>query len=383
MAVSYHSFRTELYEEYLSDGGFVASQRENLLASSCGEWRWLSDWDERLEAYLDGLCVGGKLALQVCRDRAAEGDAGELHCALRVFCRAERPDLIEDVLALESNRDPARVITVGRAMKHERTPGFEQLARRLLRLDSNLLDPVALVVGHQRLPLSSLLLECSAGPMSRTVVWALGRVRDDLARGVLRGIPKLSDNDAVPSLALLRSINQLHPDEDWPYIADGVMGADRRISEMLTNRDKSSTLALGLLGYPSAVPELISRLPSPEAAIALQLITGAGLLKEAPVPDEVLDPEERPTTVLQVSPSATAWTEWWEQHAKSFACDHRFRSGIRYSAENLLKLLAVPTQMHVERYWAIEQLAACHGTALSFEVDAPVRTQREWLASTA
>ena len=39
------------------------------------------------------------MALEICRQHAQEGDAGELNAALRVFCRHDRLELVKDVLA--------------------------------------------------------------------------------------------------------------------------------------------------------------------------------------------------------------------------------------------------------------------------------------------
>ena len=381
MAVSYRGFLIELYEEYLSDGGFVATQRENLLAEPCGLWKRLEHWEDRIEAYIDGLCVGGQLALEVCLRRAIEGDPGDLHCALRVFHRQGRPDLIEQALGAEVNRAPERIGGVGEALKHERGPDMRDLVMRLVELHPDLIVPLSQTIGHQRLPLSDLLLRNSDLIPSAKLFWALGRLGDTNAAARLRGVPRKEDEDISATLALLRILNRLDPLEDWPCIAFGLMGAHGHFPELLGKKDIYSSLALGLLGNPSAVPELISRLPSANASLALQLITGAGLTEEKPVEDETLEPGERPTTKKQIACDPEIWRGWWKDHQSQFAGHSAFRAGLPYSPETLLSLLGDPNQTHVERYWATEQLAALHHLALSFETDMLVHEQVEALSS--
>ena len=48
--------------------------------------------------------LGGELALEVCRKHAGDGDVGEMHSALRVFCRRDRKD---DAFAVLSALDPS------------------------------------------------------------------------------------------------------------------------------------------------------------------------------------------------------------------------------------------------------------------------------------
>jgi hypothetical protein len=375
LAVSYRGFKIELYEEYLSDGGFVVDQRQILLGRPSGKWGQMSEWDDRLEAYIDGLCVGGDLALDCCLRRAEEGEVGELNCALRVFCRQSRFDLIDIVLKQDVNQSPRRISAVGEAIKHEPIAHMDILVKRLVDMDSRLLEQIAKVIGYQRLPLTDFLLQHTDPPAGRATIWALGRIREDSARQALREMPNLEESSNSRALALLRAINYLDPREDWPTIAYGLMGQTAKQDQLLSSITPESTLALGLIGLSSSIPELIRRLPSPEAAVSLQLITGAGITKEERLPDETLEPGDRPTTALQISDEVASWTKWWNENEQDFSRGGRFRSGIAYSPNNLVALLRDPSQMHLERYWNAEQLATCHETALSLEIDMPVPKQ--------
>ena len=87
MATSTKAFLVELYREYLDDASFLYDQCQALREDAELSWRDLESFEERLEACLDGLMVGGQLALEVAQVRAEEGDAGELYAAACVFCR--------------------------------------------------------------------------------------------------------------------------------------------------------------------------------------------------------------------------------------------------------------------------------------------------------
>ena len=119
MATSIRQFNVELYREHLEEASFLYEQRLAYLHDPEVNWPDLRDWEERFEAHIDALVVGGELALEVCRQQAAEGDAGEMHAALRVFCRRDRKD---DAFAVLSALDPTdeeavRAVVAGAALR--------------------------------------------------------------------------------------------------------------------------------------------------------------------------------------------------------------------------------------------------------------------------
>src|SRR5271157_1358401 len=103
MATSRRAFLIELYEEYLGEASCLYEQRRTLYDNPEVTWKRIGEFEERLEAHIDGLIVGDKLALDVCTRRAAEGDFGELYAAACVFCRQDRRDR---VLAIFDQLDP-------------------------------------------------------------------------------------------------------------------------------------------------------------------------------------------------------------------------------------------------------------------------------------
>src|SRR5690348_10696879 len=103
MALSSRSFLIELYEEYLEEASFLYEQRLTLFKNPEITWKKIGEFEERLAAHIDGLLVGDKLALDVCKRRAAEADFGELFAATCVFCRLGQRD---DVLAILDELEP-------------------------------------------------------------------------------------------------------------------------------------------------------------------------------------------------------------------------------------------------------------------------------------
>src|ERR1700686_2316612 len=94
MATSTRTFLIELYEEYLEEASFLYAQRRALYNNPEITWKKIGEFEERLEAHIDGLGVGDKLAIEGCTRHAAEGDFGELYAAASVFCRQDRRDLM-------------------------------------------------------------------------------------------------------------------------------------------------------------------------------------------------------------------------------------------------------------------------------------------------
>lgn len=368
MAVSYRAFQIELYEEYLSDGGLVSEQRRRLLANPVGQWGILRAWEDRIEAYVDGLMAGGNLALEVCRQRATSGEPGDMEIAVRAFCRAGRFDLIEGVA--DQIADNKEGQSIGHGLLHERHAGVEPLVRRLLE-NPALLPAMAKVAGYQRIPLADTLMQRGAG--CPEVAWALGRLRDPKSLPFLLEAMNDSSTASPAALAIARITQTAPRHTDMTLM--GLVGELDRLDQLHSDASSASSLALGLLGFPVSVPQLIDRLPQPEAAVALQLITGGGFIVERPVEGEELDEGERPTLVAELQTEREPWVNWWTLNAKHFPVTEPVRRGRPYSSSELLRQLQEPECLHLERYWAAEQLACRHAMALSFEHDMPYAEQ--------
>src|SRR5439155_13195083 len=90
MATSIKHFYVEIYQEYLEEASFLYEQRLTLFDDPEVTWKEIGDFEDRFEPHIDGLVVGEESALGVCQTRVNEGDFGELHAAVRAFCRQHR-----------------------------------------------------------------------------------------------------------------------------------------------------------------------------------------------------------------------------------------------------------------------------------------------------
>lgn len=322
-------YRIGFYLEHLEEASFLYEQRLALLNDPELTWPDLHEFEERFEAHIDALVLGEELALAVCRQQAREGDFGELHAAVRVFCRQNRLDLFHEVVELLDSEDDERVQAIADALCHELPADWQQdIENRPAEEGSALMRVAARALGYRRIPASDPLIRALGEASSATVpdiIWSLGRLRDPGARPVLyktylkhepAGIhnePGRIQNEqaeiqSAAALALLRigepaaieycaGVARSQP---WALLPIGLGGGKAHLGLLMdvASSDGVSTecmLALGLLGDIAAVDPLLYHLgdePLAEhAATALYLITGAELFEEVFIPEEIDEDE--------------------------------------------------------------------------------------------
>jgi uncharacterized protein (TIGR02270 family) len=426
MATSSRAFLRRLYEEYLEEASFLSEQRRTLYKNPEITWRRIGEFEERLEAHIDGLVVGDKLALEVCTRRAAEGDFGELYAATCVFCRQDQRNR---VLAIFEQLDPADVekaSAVADALKYELPEAwFPDFLTLLASGDAKLAPILARAFGYRRLQCGPQLLtamkRCTPSGLPE-IVLALGRIGCEAARWPLLDYLK-SEEEPVRSTAALalarmgepRAIDSCldqAPSHTWavlPLALAGGRSSLALLTELTTNNGSADCLtALGLLGDPVSVPLLVSRLTQPDAeaaaAAALQCITGAGLHETVFVPDgideDTLFESEREqlrqgkppdrgdgkpfgSTVTRVSQNPEDWNRWWRTNASRITPGVRYRDGEPFSLARLIHMLAAEQTPHQLRRYCLEELAIRYGQDLGIETDTPVRCQISVLSEAA
>jgi len=426
MATSPRAFLIELYREYLEEASFLYEQRLALLDDPEISWKDLGEFEERFEAHIDGLMVGEELAVEVCMERAEEGDFGELHAAVRVFCRRNRMDLVLRVLEGLEPEDADKGNAVANALKDE-LPG-EWQGKFIEMLSERGDDPksvfvLAAVFGHRRMGATVELLNAmpkAPDSVLPKVLRALGRLRDrDSQDGLVRYLRH--EDDLVretAALAVLRAGNRDFLDQIREQARGGRsliiplgLAGDRSALEILsgaawTGQSKAEIpIAMGLLGDVAAVPKLLSSLEDPEAAesaaLALQIITGAQLDEEVFVPDEVdedelseeerekwkagerpMRPDGRPfgTTVQRLSADPGRWRKWWAANGSRFDPNVRYRKGKPFSPACLLETLESEKSPRFVRQMAYEELVIRYDIDVPFETDMPVAQQVRALA---
>jgi uncharacterized protein (TIGR02270 family) len=425
MSFSPRQFNIGLYKEHLEEASFLTEQRRTLFENPEIPWPRIGEFEERFEAHIDALVVGADLALEVCQKQAAEGDAGELHAAVRVFCRQRRKDLLQKVLATLDVGDPDKVRAVVEALAHELPAEWSDLPRELLTgKDPKFIGLAAHIAGYRRAGKGEDLLAAltkAAPPDLPVVLWALGRVRPPAARPVPLS-RWLSHEDepvrAAAALALLRlgepqaipALAEAARSQAWARLPLALAGGQATVGILLETIQPGKTtpdsfLALGLLSSSTAVPPLLEALSRPEqaegAALALDLITGAGLTEEAFVPepvdeDELFEEEKQAlkegnppggkppgTTVVRRSQNPQHWKAWWFAHQERFNSRVRYRQGKPHTPALLAASLEADLTPHRLRQFASEELVIRYGADFPFEANLPVEGQRRLLAALA
>ena len=425
MATSIRQFNIELYEEHLEEASFLYEQRLAYLVDPELTWKDLDEFEERFEAHIDALVVGEDLALEICKRQCSAGDFGELHAAMRVFCRQNRSDLAFAVLQGIDTGDEEVTQAVIDALKCECPEAWhDDLVRILLGSQDHLVTMLAPVLAYQRSPVEDALLKIikqtdDAGLPN--LIWALGRIGGEASRGAINQY-LTSENEAVAEAACraLIRLGDYHAirhgllvaqAKPWPIFALAI-GGNHTAVNVLTDIVKSekvsdeALLALGLLGDLSSVTHIFNCLTNPEramaAAEALQTITGAVLQEEVFIPDEI-DPDElfdeerekyeqtgevptRPggepfgENVTQISINPETWRAWLAEHKQQFDTKLRYRHGKPISPAASLYCLMDEYMSYRVRALVCDEFAVRYGASFSLEVDMRVHEQEAQLA---
>lgn len=421
MTTSVRAFRIGLYEEHLEEGSFLYEQRRVLQVDPEMSWMGVGDFEQRLEAHIDALMVGGHLALEVSREHSVAPDPGELFMAVCVFCRHGAAPLLAEVLRGLDYDDSHRVRAVLDALKYELPDSWRAHCLRAVSEGADQLKPLlARVLGYRRVPASAALLPLLEVASSRTkneVLWAVGRTREAGAVSAIRPFYDWADR-ALCSTALRtglrfhdvnaqRRLYELAPTEQcFPldFALAGSRSAGAILLEQLSRADPPAEVvtAVGLLGDLSVADQLIRLLTvSPlatAAAEALHVITGAPLFEDVFVPDnltvdELFDKELRAyretgelpnrgdgqpfgSRTRRLSVDSNLWGCWLLENATRFKAELRYRMGQPCTAEVLLRCLSSETFPKSYRALVGEELLVRYGIDLPFEVDMPVAWQR-------
>ena len=425
MAASERAFRRSLIEEHLEDASFLYQQLVSPVYRAGKNWDAPASFEERLEAHLDGLVVGGELTVEVCGERIDGADPGELFALASVFCRILHAPLLGQVLARLQKGDAPHVAAVERALRADMPAAWNGFAEAALQRERDtIVELLSPACAARRICPDALIHRAGATPPGPSLARALGRLGDTRARPVLLE----AMNDARPAMAPIvllalarlgippeaacRGPDRLGDDSLHPVFA---LAGDRLSGDAVSSavRDGAcggaSLLALGLKGDAADVPLLISLLTdealASDAAMALHWLTGAPLWVEHFVEDEVdeaalvgdqvdawrlrrepprrVDGRPFGETIRALTTSEAAWQGWWNQHRDRFCDGVRYRGGQPMTPRVLLDGLAAPTSDHRMRVCGAEELAIRYGCPVLFEVDMTVRQQRAALAEIA
>lgn len=415
MSSSLTAFKIGLYTEHLEEASFLYEQRRGLLRNADFGWSRLRDFEARLEAHIDALLVGGDLALQVCRSRLIEGDAGELFAVVCLICRQQQAALLNEVWRTLDFADLEQVQAVTDALKFELPASWSGFCERAIVQGSrNVLPILAEVCGYRRMPMGNqiarALLSIPEHPYARAA-WALSRV--PVTEVTLEALEQGLQNShaAVRSASVLgllwndkpvavRACQHWSGMEAWPQVYLALSGlrstVDLLRADVDAGRASASTfLALGLLGDVSTVGLLCEQLgndaSADSAARALYWITGASLYEEVLIEeevreDELFDAEKRAfkatgkkpvrddgtpfgTRARRLSRDIDTWQRWLNANAGQFHDQIRYRLGKPHSPRSVIRGLVEQSSPHELRLWSYEELSIRYSCPVAFEVD--------------
>jgi len=421
---TYRDFLVGLYQEHLEEASFLFEQRRHLFTDDELSWIQLAEFEDRLEAHLDALVVGGDLALEVCRAAASDGDSGQLFAAVTVFCRLEQAPLLAHVLKVIDLTQEERTAALSEALRYELPVAWRDSCLRAIEQGDERLVPVlAKAMAYRRLRIDAALLPrlSTAGTTALpALLWCIGRTATAVSAAPVRGL--VPSEDQPTSAAAVRAALRLHDEPTFHWLMSSARGG------------RFDPVALGLAGGPSAVGVLLDALASPEpsadvvialallgdlaavrplaeslsierlarhVAEALHVITGADLIEEVLIPDEISEEEmfpdevaayretgQRPrrpdgepfgTKARLVSREAGVWQEWLSANASRFTRGTRYRFGRPCTPRVLYDCLRSVTFPKAYRPFAAEELLIRYGIDLPLETDMFVAQQMEIL----
>lgn len=292
------AFVRDLYVEHLEEAAFLYDQRNYIIEHIAMEPHDIA-WNElRCDRHLDALVAGGELTLTMCKERSASGEeGGELYTAMRVFCRANRSDLVKTVLDELDTEDAEMLRAAGDGLKHELPQSWSaRVSQWLDEADEPRAAILAVASAYRRLGVGPAIVLKASGPLTNPVpfLWALGRLREPTAALLFQKYLQDGDDEArqAAAIAALRCGDQrvvgalrqaATRGEAWAAVPLSLLGelSDFAALERMATPGSPNAevaLALGLLGHVSAVDALLHWLETDDvaesAAIALHLLTG-------------------------------------------------------------------------------------------------------------
>jgi uncharacterized protein (TIGR02270 family) len=294
--------RIDILEEHLHELDFLWAQRERSVVSP--EWTLLTlgRLEDRAEAHLDGLRLGGAPSAELARPMLGLGEAGSAAAATFVLMAFERPDLEQQVLqalraAPAGSRDGIRI-----GLRHSEVTRIAAELSEIAASGEPGVRAAALdVVAFHRLPTPRGIATLLADPdpeVRRLACEAAGRLGGPWSYDVLREALE-SDSHALRISALRASARMgligldescrqaaTRPQNPVPEALEflGVLGDPKDLG-VLQNSTARPGLAeaalsgLGKLGSVAAIPAILDALTDdalkPAAGRAFARITGA------------------------------------------------------------------------------------------------------------
>lgn len=389
MANAEHGVFIEICQQHLEEAAFLYGQKQALSTDPDIPWTALDDWEQRIEAHIDGLVVGGAPALALCEQQAETGDPGELFATLCVGCRHQNSDLVDKLIINLDFTDTERVEAATAALKYALPAQWINVWRQQLpTAPPELAALKAEVLGYRHIPAQTELLQAlpkTPAPFLPAIIRALGRLNDSTVRDAL--YPYLQHHDPVIHAATLHALLRLGERRALEYAASdphhpiplGLCGNQSSTPLLLAcAKDGAASadglVALGLLGDPAAVDTLFDYLSTehaPAAVLGLQLMLGMPM-----------NPGDDPDDIQELWHQPEYWPPWRDSYRSRLQAGVRYRVGQPCTPQGLLAALLDEYTPHRVRQLTAEELVIRYALDWPFATDWPVVQQRQLLQQT-
>jgi len=423
MALHDRDFQNELFIEHIEEATFLYETRLNWLEDSEIGWLDLEAIDQRIEAHLDALIVGGDAALGVCYSVWDNADPSELHILLRVFFRHRDATFLKGLWKSFDFSDEEKVRCVADAFKWECPEKWREHLTRVFSGDGKELFPLlapciayrfrdqgqsiagALTIAN---PVDRCALLSSLSMCSRSSSHSTKRLVRSYLECTEVGVRSaavlyhLMHGDRAALKLLLQEISTM---PRVSAIAGNGAASRSLIEAAKMNSDNPELIfSLGLSGNLSAVPLLLSLLDNDNlagvAVEALNLICGANLYEDVHIPDDVEEDElfehekepfrqgELPKNINDEPYGAEVnrlifdkeiWNEWIQTNKDQFKKGLRFRNGRVFTAMELVRTLVDNQSSYRVRTSAHQELIIRYGLDIQFAVDDLILIQKRQL----
>jgi hypothetical protein len=421
-------FSEDMYDLFFIDAAWLYEQRLGFFKKTDYLWTDFQSYEIRLMNLLDSLIHRDGTVDIYCRKNAFNGDPGELFTAVYVLVKRHGLAAINllisdmdftipamknafiDAVSLALNKDDLGMLI--EQSFNEVTPVALEIAatlsanHRLINMDA-LLKSLKLMVQSENPTDYESAIQASLIALGKGMPLTKPAQQDLTFLYALTEQGHSTETLQCLAVTLLRAIQNdqiqfcLKQQQVWPILPLSVFGhkgLKPYYLKLLANKDASPEqindvlLALGLLGLPETITVLLPYLQQPDyaenAAMALQVMTGADLFEEVFIPEKTdpdsLYPEEREkyergeplypegeepgAKINRVCQQFELWQQWHNEHKAQFVDDQRYRYGQVITAQVLLDAVKADKTPHRIRAFIVDELA------IQFRVDLNINT---------
>lgn len=419
----------DVIEEHAEEAAFLWQQREAAVYAPDYDIEELTGADERLEAHLDGLRIGGEKSWEICKELGWDLP-GEYFTGMSIALRLSKSDYVNEVLEeAEGDEDATRGIISALGWVKPQT--LRGLIKTLLLSDSayrKLIGIGACAVHRARATtqLEKALYETDEALLSRSLKAAgeLGQVSslslvqkhldhpNDACRfEAARSTVLLGDRSALKILSLFAVSDNPFRRQAMDVALRAMESAEAKnwIRNLAANKAqlRYALIASGIQGDPAFLPALMRQFENEEfarvAGEAFEMITGLNIFRESleVIPDVPETAEDDPNEAEQIDdeldtdlddddeelgedegliiPDPDKMKPWYEANKDRFEPGQRYLCGQPVSPESCSGIL-LTGQQRQRTAAAIELVLAQPGKPL-FETRAPGRRQQRLLAA--